>query len=316
MMQILNSQIVKNISKECGFVECGISKAIFPEIYKDKYQQWILRSYNAGMNYLSMNQELRYNPKNFDNRPQTVISLLTSYYPDRDPEFKDFVIAKYAYSYDYHIILKNRGACLIQKLKNIYPDFVGNFFTDAIPLSERYFAAISGLGFIGKNTCLINSVYGSYVFISEILTNLKADKYDEVSLKLDFNNCGSCNLCEIACPTGALSSGMLDANKCISYHTIESKVEIPKQIADKITNQIFGCDVCQDVCPYNRSKKKNFDSQFRLCSEIESFDAEELYLISNREFNRKYQETALKRAGRQKLLLNYELLKNKNSKPT
>lgn len=307
-MQILNASIVKKLAQESGFVACGISEAEIPVYFQEKYKLWIQNNYNSGMSYLGQNMDVRFQPDKLVQNAKSVISLLSAYYPDKHPQFKDFTISKYAYGLDYHNIIKNRGEEFYKKLKNVYQDLEARFFVDSVPISERYFAAKSGLGFIGKNACLINPQYGSYVFISELIVNLTVENYDnEISL-----SCGNCNLCEKICPTNALNNRILDSNRCISYHSIESKSVIPEIISKKISNQLFGCDVCQDVCPFNKNVKQNHDEAFKLSKEIENLKIEDLYEMSNREFLKRYKKTALKRAGRNKLISNYEIIrKNK-----
>ncbi|MFQ3579057.1 MAG: tRNA epoxyqueuosine(34) reductase QueG [Bacteroidales bacterium] len=312
-MAVLDHELVSKLALECGFCDCGISKADIPDKYIKNYESWITANKNAGMEYLKKNISIKSISDITGFEARSIISLLTSYYPDRVPDFKNFKIAKYALGKDYHIVLKVRGQELVEKLKQHYPEAEFRFFTDSVPMSERYFAVQAGLGFIGKNSCLINSEYGSYVFVSDIITNLESDKYD---IPLD-KNCGSCTLCEKSCPTQAIENGFLDAKRCIAYHTIESRDDIPENIATTMENQLFGCDICQDVCPFNKDKKKHTNTDFKLCEEIENFDINLLHNMSNRQFLKIYKNTVLTRAGREKLLKTYNIIMRKlnNTKP-
>ena len=312
-MAVLDHELVSKLALECGFCDCGISKAEIPVKYIKNYESWITANNNAGMEYLKKNISINSISDITGFEAKSIISLLTSYFPDRIPDFKNFKIAKYALGKDYHKVLKIRGQELIEKLKKNYSEAEFRFFTDSVPLSERYFAVQAGLGFIGKNSCLINQEYGSYVFVSDIITNLESDKYD---IPLD-KNCGSCTLCENSCPTKALDNVVLDAKRCIAYHTIESRDDIPENIAKAIVDQLFGCDICQDVCPFNKDKKKHTNPDFKLCKEIENFDINLLNNLSNRQFLKIYNNTALTRAGREKLLKTYNIILRKlnNTKP-
>jgi epoxyqueuosine reductase len=309
-MAVLDHELVSKLALECGFCDCGISKAEIPDNYIKKYESWITANNNAGMEYLKKNISINSITEITGFEAKSIISLLTSYFPDKIPDFKNFKIAKYALGKDYHKVLRIRGQELIEKLKEYYPEAEFRFYTDSVPLSERYFAVQSGLGFIGKNSCLINQEYGSYVFVSDIITNLESNNYD-VPLNKD---CGNCTLCEKSCPTNALDNGFLDAKKCIAYHTIESRDEIPENIANAIVDQLFGCDICQDVCPLNKGKNKHKNPDFKLCEEIENFDINSLKSLSNRQFLKIYNNTVLTRAGRYKLLKTYNIiLSNFNS---
>jgi len=220
-------------------------------------------------------------------------------------ENKNFSISKYAIVSDYHTIMHKKLDELSGKIKADFPDINMRVFTDTAPILERYYAMSAGLGFIGKNSCLINNKYGSWVFIGEIITDAEFDFYDS-PIPI---NCGECNKCIQSCPCGALSENGLNANKCISYHTIENKSAIPGNIVAKITDQLFGCDICQEVCPYNSQPDMQKSELPCIEDTLKTLDPDSLENISNREFNRHFVNTSLLRAGRKKILENFSHLK-------
>lgn len=256
------------------------------------------------MNYLSENIDLRKKPELLLEGAKSVISVLLNYYPNENLLNNYFSISKYALGKDYHEVLKAKLQIVLDEMLVDFPELKARIFTDTAPVLERYFAMASGLGFIGKNTCLITPNSGSWVFIGEIICNAEFDYDFPIS-----DNCGSCRRCIDACPVGALSKFGLDANKCISYHTIENKSKTPEEITKKITNQVFGCDICQDVCPHNKNAQSTDCKELTLHSAVKNLNVDELSNISNREFNRRFTGTSLLRAGRLKIIENFSNLK-------
>lgn len=306
-MAYLNSSSVKKLAVSTGFDKCGISRSIVTNSDISFFNNWLDLSYNADMKYMSANKDLRCHPSKLLENSKSVISVILNYNISETLKNQTFNISKYALINDYHDIMRSKLEKLLLCIKEELPQINAGIFTDTAPILERYFAMSSGLGFIGKNTCLINPELGSWVFIGEILTDAEFDFYDS-PIPI---NCGECNKCINACPCQAINENGLNANKCISYHTIENKNETPKDIADKITNQLFGCDICQNVCPYNNKKAILNKSDLLNVTEIlDSLNPIELQNMSNREFNRRYKNTSLIRAGRKKLIENFSHLKN------
>lgn len=297
----VDSGQIKAMALRIGFDACGICDAKVDDTEIVKLKSWLSKSYNAGMEYMSRNIDVRSNPQKLVEGAKSVISVLLSYNTDEKPDQNDFQIAKYAYGRDYHSVLKEKLYELLAAIKQICPDADGRPFVDSAPILERYFAYKAGLGFVGRNRCLISPKFGSFVFIGELVVNFESD-YDK---PLD-QSCLSCNACVKFCPTHALTFDGVDARKCISYHTIENRQDIPEDLRATLGNKIFGCDACQDCCPHNFSVPKKNGI---LLPEIKSFNPNELEAISNHQFQKKYGETALLRAGRKKILENVEVLK-------
>lgn len=303
----INSKLVKKLAHEHGFDDCGITNSLPPEKDILFYEKWITSGKNAGMDYLTRNIDIRKNPELLVPEAKTIISLILSY--NISAANQKYFISKYARGKDYHHVMKSKLKSFEQKLINLYPDLKSRIFTDSAPVLERVFARESGLGFIGKNTCLIHPKFGSFVFIGEIICDAEAEYDQPVS-----GECGECNLCIKACPVGALSRFGLDANKCISYHTIENPGEIPEHTANKIKNQVFGCDICQDVCPYNENKPISKHKDFYDSNTIKSLNPKKLENMTNSQFKKHFISTSLYRAGKRKLIENFKLVENKMAK--
>ncbi len=298
---ILDSTLIKDLAYKIGFDKCGICSTEISDQDIKRYTKWINDGFFAKMNYLTKYLDIRKNPKLLVENAKSIISLCLNYKPNNSNT--NYYIAKFARGLDYHFIMKSKLRLLELKLKEHYPKTNTRVFTDSAPILERTFARNCGLGFIGKNTCLINPNLGSYFFIGEIVCDYSCD-YDQPIIA----DCGNCSLCISACPVGALSINGLDANKCISYHTIENHDDIPPIVSNHITNQIFGCDICQDVCPYNKNTPITKHPEFRALNKITEIDLKSLENMSNSQFKKKYSDTSLLRAGRKKLIKNINSL--------
>lgn len=304
----ISSKRIKTLAIKCGFDGCGISPAIISSEAKVFYSNWIKSGSNADMKFLENGQNNRFNPKNLLPEAKSVISVILSYNQSQKPDGK-FRISLYAQGKDYHLVMKEKLKLLKNEITKESQLFNSISFCDTSPVLERYFAAQSGLGFIGKNRCLINSQNGSWVFIGGLICNVETD-YDQASEL----SCADCDVCLRSCPTGALSKYGLDARKCISYHTVENKGDIPDNVSEKITNQLFGCDIRQNVCPFNNSVALSSGADFKVLPQIKEINHEELLEMSNREFLRKFKNTSLLRAGRKKIVSNYNTLLSKYTK--
>ncbi|MFA8299871.1 MAG: tRNA epoxyqueuosine(34) reductase QueG [Hyphomicrobiales bacterium] len=242
--------LIKKKALALGFSLCGINKA--KHLIEDGQfvENWMEKGYNAGMSYFERNKDKRYNPSLLVDNTKSIITVLLSYYPETQLSQKDnYRISKYAYGQDYHYVIKDKLALLLEYLKTINPEIEGRAFVDSAPFLDRAWANKAGLGFIGKNTCLINKDAGSFFFIGQLLVNIELDE-DKTETKA---YCGTCTRCIDSCPTGALvAPHQLDSNKCISYLTIEHKGDLPQGMEKQFSNYIFGCDICQDVCPWNK----------------------------------------------------------------
>lgn len=240
---------IRQEAKSMGFFDCGISKVDFLKDASQKVEQWLENGHHASMSYMERNREKRYDPALLVEHAKSVITVLYNYFPKKTlPVENNYKISKYAYGKDYHFVIKQKLNSLLEKIEKKAGKRMARVFVDSAPVLDRAWAIRSGLGFIGKNTLLINKKGGSFFFIGQIIIDLELE-YEEAT---DFTNyCGSCTACIDACPTGAIKPFEVDARKCISFLTIENRDEIPKEFDGKMEDWIFGCDICQDVCPWN-----------------------------------------------------------------
>ena len=292
----VDSKLVKDIAEAVGFDACGISNAEVDNDTISALKTWLAAERNAGMSYMERNIDVRSDLRMLVNGAKSVISVLYSYNTDEQPDRTDFRIAKYALGRDYHFVLKEKLNQMLEEIKKVCPQADGRAFVDSAPLFERYFAQKSGLGFIGRNKCIINPKLGSFVFIGELVVNFESD-YDQPLNQ----TCLGCNACIKACPTKALTFDGINAKKCISYQTIEKKDGIDDDVRQAKGSRIYGCDACQDCCPHNFSAPKKSGI---ILPEIKAFSPEELESMSNHQFQKKFANTALLRAGRKKILEN------------
>ncbi len=287
------SEFIVEKATELGFDACGIITARHLDQDAEKMEVWLEQGFQAGMSYLEKNREKRYNPSLLVDEAKSVISVLYNYFPNELlPSEDQYLIAKYAYGEDYHRVVKDKLYELFQIILSHYPEASGRVFTDSAPFLDRGWAEKCGLGFIGKNTCLIHPRKGSFHFIGQLVISLPlAETGEEVT-----DYCGTCSRCIDACPTDAiLAPHILDARKCISYQTIEYKGDFASDI--QLHNWIFGCDICQDVCPWNRFSKSNNETRFRLSDELKSFRKSDWDNLSEVDFNRIFEKSAIQRAG-------------------
>lgn len=302
------SQQIKEKALELGFSACGFSKA---EGLKDEapvFKEWINKKRHAGMQYMENHLEKRMDPRKLHEGTKTVISVLLNYFPEKEfPHENNYKISKYAYGTDYHFVVKK----MLKQLNDEIEIFAGRsvnarFFVDSAPVLDRIWAQKSGLGWIGKNTCLIRKKEGSFFFIGEILCDLELE-YDKTD-KNEF--CGNCTKCIEACPTGALKAPyQLDANKCISYLTIEYKGELPSALKKQFGDWIFGCDICQDVCPHNAFAKPSKVKEFVPKPELTTMNKKDWETLDAEKFKSLFKNTPLERCKFKGLKRNIDFLK-------
>ena len=247
------------------------------------------------MGYMQNHFEKRVAPGKLVPGARTVISVLLNYYPSETQRHKEApVLSKYAYGRDYHFTVKEKLKQLFDFIKEeIYPDLEGRYFTDSAPVLDRAWAVRAGLGWIGKNSNLISKKWGSFVFIGELIVNLEVDgETQEVK-----NACGNCTRCIDACPTGAIAAPYeIDANRCISYLTIEHKGEMPVEFKGKFENRVFGCDICQDVCPWNKNPIPTNEPDFQPKAELIEMSREEWIGLDEDKFRELFAGSPVKRA--------------------
>lgn len=291
------SQISRQIKEQAlaiGFDACGFSKAEFLEKESPRFKDWLSKEMHGDMYYMENHFDKRMDPRLLHEGTKSVISVLLNYYPETlILEDDNYIISKYAYGRDYHFIIKEKLQALLSFIeKQLGDDVNARFFVDSAPVLDKAWAAKSGLGWIGKNSCLLRKNEGSFFFIGEILCDLELD-YETKEYK-DF--CGNCTRCIDACPTGAIIAPQtVDARKCISYLTIEYKNELPKALKEKFGDRIFGCDICQDVCPHNRFAKPTKEKDFAPNAELLKMRKKDWEEIDEEKFRSIFKDSPIKR---------------------
>ena len=306
------TEFIKNTALKIGFDACGIAKADFLNEDAGFMKTWLGNGFHGEMGYLERNFDKRTDPTLLVEGCKSIIVTLMNYFPEEFQAVDAPKISKYAYSrIDYHTVMREKLEMLENRIKDEFGESCFNAdqqhrFVDSAPVLERQWAVRAGLGWIGKNKMLINPVLGSFCFIGVILIN-KELEYDK-PIK---DHCGTCRKCLDACPTGALTENAgLDARKCISYQTIEKKTEIAKEIQSKLSGYAYGCDICNDVCPWNRTRAKaNSHKEFEPLNEIIGWNIDEWDNLTQKEFKLIFKNSAIQRAGYMKLKQNIELLK-------
>lgn len=307
-IQSLNKQSLTNFikaqAKDIGFFDCGVSKAEYLENDAQKMEHWLSIGNNGEMGYLERNKEKRYNPALLVDNAKSVITVLYNYYPSQQlPENDNFNISKYAYGTDYHYIIKDKLKELLTEIEEKTGHRDARVFVDSAPVLDRAWARKSGLGFIGKNTLLINKKGGSFFFIGHIIIDLELHYEDSNDPK---NYCGTCTKCIDACPTNALKENQLDARSCISYLTIEYRGELPQNLKGKFNNWMFGCDICQDVCPWNRFSTSHNEPLFEPNEELKKMTKFQWEELDKPQFNKLFKNSAVKRTSFKGLKRNIE----------
>ena len=297
------SQIIKTQAKNLGFDFCGIAKAGFLEEEAPKLEAWLNQNYHGQMAYMANHFDKRLDPTKLVDGAKTVVSLVYNYYPKAElfQEKEDLKVAKYAYGQDYHHVIKDKLKVLLENLRQEIGEFGGRAFVDSAPVMERQWAQKSGLGWLGKNSLLLNKEMGSFFFLAELIIDLEV-KPDPAVIK---DYCGTCTKCIDACPTEAIvQPGVVDGSKCISYLTIELKENIPASFKGKMENWVFGCDICQDVCPWNRFSKPHQEPLFDPKPELEEMTKRDWEEITNETFNKVFAKSAVNRSKHKGLLRN------------
>jgi epoxyqueuosine reductase len=285
-------QLLKTKATELGFFYCGFSKADFLEEEAPRLEKWLNLNYQGKMSYMANYFDKRLDPRLLVDDAKTVVSLLLNYYPEEIQNAESPKISKYAYGEDYHTVIKDKLKELIKYLKENIGEINGRAFVDSAPVMDKVWANKSGLGWIGKNSNLIHPKEGSFFFIAELILDIEIEPDGPMK-----DYCGTCTRCIDACPTGAIVQPyVVDGSKCISYLTIELKDELlPNEFKGKMDNWMFGCDICQDVCPWNRFSKITQEQRFKpnpLLLELKSNDWKEL---NEEAFNQLFKHSAVKR---------------------
>ncbi|RTY84184.1 tRNA epoxyqueuosine(34) reductase QueG [Flavobacterium sp. LS1P28] len=298
------TQFIKSEAKRLGFLSCGIAKAGFLEQEAPRLENWLENNRNGQMSYMENHFDKRLNPTLLVEDAKSVVSLLLNYYPEDLQNTDSYKISKYAYGQDYHFVIKEKLKEFLFSIQSTIGDVSGRAFVDSAPVLDKAWAAKSGLGWIGKNSNLLTQKVGSFYFIAELIIDLDLD-YDNPTT----DHCGTCTACIDACPTAAIVAPyVVDGSKCISYFTIELKENIPQEMKGKFDEWAFGCDVCQDVCPWNKFSKAHKEPLFNPNPELLSLSKKDWIEITEETFKAVFKNSPLKRAKFQGLKRNIDFL--------
>ncbi|MBF02026.1 MAG: tRNA epoxyqueuosine(34) reductase QueG [Flavobacterium sp.] len=301
---------IKQEANRLGFLSCGISKAGFLEQEAPRLENWLNQNRHGKMAYMENHFDKRLDPTLLVDDAKSVISLLLNYYPaeevSKKQEKDSYKISKYAYGQDYHFVIKGKLNELLSVIQEKIGEVSGRAFVDSAPVLDKAWAAKSGLGWIGKNANLITQKVGSFYFIAELIIDLELE-YDVATT----DHCGTCTACIDACPTEAIVAPyVVDGSKCISYFTIELKDNLPVDMKGKFQDWVFGCDVCQDVCPWNRFAKPHNEPLFHPNESLLNFTKKDWQEITKETFTKVFQKSAIKRAKFEGFQRNITFLKD------
>ena len=302
----INSAFIKSKAIELGFDFCGISKADFLEDEARLLEIWLNKNYNGKMAYMANYFDKRLDPRLLVEGAKSVITFILNYYPEEELTEQEYKISKYAYGADYHFVIKDKLSSLLSEMLNKIGDINARIFVDSAPVMDKVWAKKGGLGWIGKHSNLINRKIGSFFFIGEIICDLELNYDGPIK-----DYCGTCTACIDACPTDAITEPyVVDGSKCISYLTIELKENIPTEFKDRMENWAFGCDICQDVCPWNSFSKPHKTIEFLPNEDLKNLKNWEE--ITQEVFSKTFKNSAIKRTKYEGLMRNIDFLK-KNS---
>ena len=304
------SQFIKAEAKRLGFLSCGISKAEFLEEEAPRLEKWLKNNAHGEMRYMENHFDKRLDPTKLVEGSKSVVSLLLNYYPEETQNPESYKLSKYAYGTDYHFVIKDKLKILLQSIQTEIGDVHGRAFVDSAPVLDKAWAAKSGLGWIGKHSNLLTQQVGSFYFIAELVIDLELE-YDHAVT----DHCGTCTKCIDACPTDAITEPyVVDGSKCISYFTIELKENIPTDFKGQFEDWMFGCDICQDVCPWNRFSKAHSEPLFNPHPELLSMTKKDWEEITKDTFNKVFKNSAVKRTKFEGLERNVKFLQSESKK--
>jgi len=304
--KLKNTAIIKRLAREAGFSFCGISKAQFLEEEASHLEAWLSNNLHGSMQWMENHFDKRLDPRILVPGAKSVVSLMFNYYTNaKQKDITAPKISKYALGEDYHKVIKDKLYNLVDVLSAEIGKIEGRVFVDSAPVMERAWAAKSGLGWIGKNTLLINKGSGSFFFLAQIISDL--DLEEDAPIR---DYCGTCTACLDACPTDAiLPTRSIDSNKCISYLTIELKEQIPEHFQQNMDNWAFGCDICQDVCPWNRFSTPHNERKFEPSSQLLNLSKSDWQNMNETMFNQIFKHSAVMRTKFKGLKRNIEFLR-------
>lgn len=287
-----NHRIIKRLARQHGFLHCGFSRAEFLEDEAPKLESWLKSGHHGNMSYMENHFDKRLDPRLLVPGAKTVVSLIYNYYPEEQlTDDNNFKIAKYAYGEDYHFVIKRKLRDLLEDMRSSIGDIDGRAFVDSAPVLERPLAKRAGIGWVGKNSLLLNRSHGSFFFLAELIIDLDVTPDTPIG-----DYCGTCTACMDACPTNAIPEPyVIDSNRCISYLTIELKDAIPRQFEGEMEDWIFGCDICQDVCPWNRFAHPHNETDFNPRAELKSMGKADWLELTEETFRKVFKKSAVKR---------------------
>ncbi len=301
-----HTQRIKTEAKRLGFLSCGISKADFLEEEAPRLEKWLNMNMHGEMQYMENHFDKRLDPTILVQDSKSVISLLLNYYPKEEQNQNSFRLSKYAFGTDYHFVIKDKLKQLLNFIQDEIGEVHGRAFVDSAPVLDKAWAAKSGLGWMGKHSNLLTQEVGSFYFIAELIVDLELE-YDTPAT----DHCGSCTACIDACPTQAIVDPyVVDGSKCISYFTIELKEKIPNSVKGQFEDWMFGCDICQDVCPWNRFSKSHNEPLFNPHPELLSMNKKDWEEITEDVFQKLFKKSAVKRTKFSGLKRNIDFLKD------
>jgi epoxyqueuosine reductase len=301
------SEKIKEAALQLGFADCGIAPAVPLTDAAARLRRWLGSGYQAGMIYMDRHINERTNPALLVENARSVVVVLQNYYTissQADPEAP--VLSKYVYGRDHHRVVKKKLKLLMDHVHKITGSATGRAFVDSAPVLEKALGRMAGLGWIGKNSLLLSRKYGSFFFIGSLIID-KELEYDRPVREY----CGSCTRCMEACPTGAITAArIVDANRCISYMTIENKEDtIPEQFREKFENRVFGCDMCQDICPWNINLTPHQEPGLEVNHTLLSLSKDQWHQLTESKFNELFKGSAVKRAGYAGLMRNLRFIR-------
>ena len=301
------TEFIKNEAYKLGFQFCGISKAEFLEEEAPRLEKWLKNGFNGEMNYMENHFDKRLDPRLLVEGAKSVISLSLNYFTDQNQQDpKAPKISKYAYGTDYHFVIKDKLKLLLEAIQEEIGEVSGRAFVDSAPVLDKAWAKKSGIGWVGKHSNLINKKTGSFFFLAELIIDLELEYDTQPTL----DHCGTCTRCIDACPTEAIVAPYLvDGSRCISYLTIELKNELPTEFKGKMDNWIFGCDICQDVCPWNKFSVLNKEQSFRPHPNLLGMNSDDWHELTEETFRTVFKNSAVKRTKFSGLKRNIDFLK-------
>ncbi|HAI18577.1 MAG: tRNA epoxyqueuosine(34) reductase QueG [Xanthomarina sp.] len=301
-----HTDFIKTEAKRLGFLSCGVSKAQFLEEEAPRLENWLNKQMHGQMHYMENHFDKRLDPNKLVEGSKSVISLLLNYFPEKTQDHETYKLSKYAYGTDYHFVIKDKLKSLLHAIQVEIGEVEGRAFVDSAPVLDKAWAAKSGLGWIGKHSNLLTQQVGSFYFIAELIIDLELE-YDGITT----DHCGTCTKCIDACPTKAITEPyVVDGSKCISYFTIELKENIPTQFKGQFEDWMFGCDICQDVCPWNRFSKSHNEPLFNPHPDLLDMTKKDWEEITEETFKKVFKKSAVKRTKFSGLKRNINFLKD------